>query len=262
MQNNNLGTDLNAVQRFLRNFDDCILRETNSLELEYINDNTRLKFVPNFSTIGKTFGSDTRTVIQHINADANAYAVAASLIESGVYKFNAAGDMGAVSKNNNLGTDTDLNAVQRFLKNNNLKTDLNAVQRFFELTLDHGKIEKAYPSIPNYVSYTNEDITIYINNSIDENVLQLFNARIFATTIQKYRKTLCLKPTDNIWIEYCPKNEFTEKIVNSNIDYIQKIIGKTIKQSTMTGDDGGEDFEQGDLHFSILIGETDSHVVT
>lgn len=125
----------------------------------------------------------------------------------------------------------------------------------FVLNKSHFEIINVFTNIPEMEVFTDNNITIYVDNSKSEEITKTYYARFFSNKIQKYRKRIGIKVNDNVELRYTCSDDL-EKIIQEKLNYIEKILDKPlIKYTDDFTDlfDEPETFEKDDMSLTIYL---------
>lgn len=135
----------------------------------------------------------------------------------------------------------------------------------FNLNESHFNVIRNNNQIEDYADIMNDDndLLIYINLIQDENIMLRYYSNIMATSIQKFRKEINLKPWDKIAINFVTNSEILKNAFVKYNDEIESLvrnpvtINTTEKQSNFKADTSVE-FDSENFKIEIYMREDDT----
>jgi isoleucyl-tRNA synthetase len=117
--------------------------------------------------------------------------------------------------------------ITKFIKKERQTLKINVNGADIELGPESFTIETSFDAGlgPNELGLTQEGITVVIDTTQDEEVLELYTMRLFIVTVQKMRKNTKLKPWNKINIYYETKNPALHTVVNKKkTEIVQELL--------------------------------------
>lgn len=169
--------------------------ESNILDVSFkdITTMSNIVITPNRSTIGKEFKKDSKTIIRNLSI---------------------------IPKEN----------LSKIYKNFTVK----AINNEFKLNETHFNVDRDNESIDNYASLMNDDnnLLVYINLEKNNEIIGRYYSNILATSVQKFRKELNLRPWNKININFITNSVVFMDAYNKYNKDIEDIVRNSVSMNS------------------------------